>query len=78
MVEKLEKIKERYFEVTRLLSDPAVISNQDRYRELGREFRELAEIVRVYDEYSKLLSSVQGSKEILDQGGDPEMKALAE
>lgn len=78
MIEKLEKIKERYFEVTRLLSDPAVISNQSRNKELGKEFRELSEIVKVYDQYRKLLTSIEGSKEILDQGGDPELKALAE
>jgi peptide chain release factor 1 len=77
MIEKLEKIKERYFEVTRLLSDPAVISNQERNKELGKEFRELSEIVKVYDQYRKLLTSIEGSKEILDQGGDPELKALA-
>ena len=78
MIEKLEKIKERYFEVTRLLSDPAVISNQERNKDLGKEFRELSEIVKVYDQYRKLLTSIEGSKEILDQGGDPELKALAE
>jgi len=78
MIEKLEKIKERYFEVTRLLSDPAVISNQVRNKELGKEFRELSEIVKVYDQYRKLLTSIEGSKEILDQGGDSELKALAE
>ncbi len=78
MIEKLERIKERYFEVTRLLSDPAVISNQERNKELGKEFRELSQIVKVYDQYRKLLTSIEGSKEILDQGGDPELKALAE
>ncbi|HTY12010.1 MAG TPA: peptide chain release factor 1 [Bacteroidota bacterium] len=78
MLEKLEKIKERYLEVTRLLSDPAVISNQERNKELGKEFRELSEIVKVYDEYRKLLTSVEGSREILEQGGDAELKSLAE
>ncbi len=78
MLEKLEKIKERYLEVTKLLSDPAVISNQARNRELGREFHELAEIVKVYEEYRKLLTSVQGGKEILEQGGDADLRTLAE
>ena len=71
MLEKLEKIKERYLEVTRLLSDPAVISNQERNKELGKEFRELSEIVKGYEEYKRLLTSVKGSKEILEQGGTP-------
>ncbi|HTR80081.1 MAG TPA: peptide chain release factor 1 [Bacteroidota bacterium] len=78
MIEKLEKIKERYDEVTRMLSDPAVIANQDRNRELGKEFRELSEIVKVYYEYRKLLTSVEGSREILEQGGDAELKSMAE
>lgn len=78
MLDKLEKIKERYLEVTRLLSDPAVIANQERNRELGKEFRELFEIVKVYDEYRRLLTSVQGSKEILDSSGDAELRSLAE
>lgn len=78
MIEKLEKIKERYNEVTRLLSDPSVISNQERNKELGKEYRELAEIMKVYTEYRTLLTGIEGSKEILDQGGEAEMKSLAE
>jgi len=78
MIEKLEQIKQRYDEVTRLLSDPAVIANQDRNRELGKEYRELSEIVKVYEEYRRVVTSVQGSKEILEQGGDAELKSMAE
>jgi peptide chain release factor 1 len=78
MLDKLQKIKERYQEVTQLLSDPAVISNQERSRDLGREFRELSEIVKVYDQYHKLYTALEGAKEILQQGGEPELKMMAE
>jgi protein subunit release factor A len=36
MLEKLQRIAERYHEVNRLLSDPAVLTDQQRFRELGR------------------------------------------
>ncbi|MDE3059251.1 MAG: peptide chain release factor 1 [Bacteroidota bacterium] len=78
MIERLEKIKERYDEVTRLLSDPAVISNHARSKELGKEYRELSEIVKVYRDYKQLYTSMKESKEILDHGGEAELKEMAE
>ena len=47
MFDRLEHIYERYEELTRLLSDPAIISNQDKFRDLSKEHNDLAEIVRV-------------------------------
>jgi peptide chain release factor 1 len=78
MIDKLEKIKQRYLEVTRMLSDPAVIANQEKNRELGKEYRELADIVKAYDDYKAVYISIQGSREILDIGGDAELRQLAE
>ena len=36
MLDRLEKVKERYDELTALLSDPAVLSNQERFRNSAR------------------------------------------
>ncbi len=77
MIDKLEKIKARFEEVTRLLSDPEVVSNQEKYRELGKEYHDLAALVKVYDEYKKTYDSIQSSKEILDYSGDSELKEMA-
>jgi peptide chain release factor 1 len=78
MIDKLEKIKQRYLEVTRMLSDPAVIVNQEKNRDLGKEFRELTDIVKTYDEYKVVHDSIRVSREILDVGGDAELRQLAE
>ena len=51
MLEKLKGIKERYEQLTALLSDPAVIGDQNRYRELSKEQAGLTDIVNAYDEY---------------------------
>ncbi len=53
MFDKLEKIVERVQEIQQLLSDPAVVSDQKRFRDLGRELRNLEPIVAAYQKYKK-------------------------
>jgi peptide chain release factor 1 len=77
LLERLEKIKQRFDEVTQLMSEPDVINNQDRQRELGREYHELSEIVKAYDIYRKMYDALAESRRLLDESGDPEMKELA-
>jgi peptide chain release factor 1 len=78
MLEKIQKISDRYDEVNRLLSDPTVLSDQARSRDLGRELRGLEAIVKAGAKYRKASSDLQGSREILETTSDPEMKALAQ
>ncbi|MDA0986458.1 MAG: peptide chain release factor 1 [Bacteroidetes bacterium] len=79
MIDKLEKIKERFNEVTSLLSDPLVIANQEKHRELGKEFTSLAEIVKVYSKYKNVHDSIESCKEIFAVGGgDAELRELAQ
>lgn len=76
MFHNLEDVVDRFREVEGLLSDPAVISDQPRYRELTREHSDLTEVVRVYGRYKQVLSEIEGNRELL-QDSDPEMKELA-
>ena len=78
MLAKIQKILERYEEVNRLLSDPSVLGDQSRGRDLGKELRSLEQIVRVGNQYRRVFEEFAGSKEILEQSSDPEMKALAQ
>lgn len=77
LVEKLENVKRRYTEVNELLSDPSVLSNQARSRELGKEFRDLEPIVKKADEYLKVYRDLGGSRSVLETGGDAELKEMA-
>jgi len=76
MFDSLEDVVDRFREVEGLLSDPKVIANQPRYRDLTREHSELSEVVRVYGRYRQVLSEIAGNRELL-QDADPEMKELA-
>ena len=77
MLGRLEKVRERYEEVTRLLSDPTVVANQERYRELSKEHSDLTPLMRAYDVYRKMKQELAGLKEITETSSDPEMKQLA-
>ena len=77
MLDRLEKVRERYDELTSLLSDPAVLSNQERIRQLSKEHSDLAPLIRVYNLYRKEKQNLAGLKEITETSSDPDMKQLA-
>lgn len=77
MFDRLEKIRERYEEITRQLSDPSVIASQNRYRELSKEHSELTEIIRVYNQYRKLEGDIKEMRTMLQTTTDAEMRELA-
>jgi peptide chain release factor 1 len=78
MLERLEKVKARYDEITGLLGDQAVVADQERLRQLGKEHSDLTPLVRVYETYRAAWRELEGLKEITDSSADPEMKSLAQ
>ena len=77
LIEKLEKIKERYELVNQQLSDPAVVSDRKKMINLGKERSELEEIVQVYQNYKIILDNLKGNKEIIDANEDVELVEMA-
>ncbi|HEX9614265.1 MAG TPA: peptide chain release factor 1 [Bacteroidota bacterium] len=78
MFDRLENSIARYEEINRLLSDPAIVTDQKRNRDLGKELRSLEPIVKAYERYKKMEADYRGAKEVLETVGDPEMKDLAQ
>ncbi len=77
MLERLEHVRQRFDELTRLLSDPSVLQNQDRFRAISKERSDLTPLMETYDRYVKARGDLAGLKEITDTSSDPEMKQLA-
>lgn len=75
MFKNLEDIEQKYDELTKKISDPLVISNQEEWRKMMKEQSELEPIVNKYREYKEVKNSFEEAKELLK---DPEMKELAE
>ena len=76
MLEMLEGIENRYDEVTMLLSDPSVISDQSRYPKLLKEHSDLEEIVAEIKKYRQALEAVEEAKEMLASPQDADFKEL--
>src|ERR671925_1451693 len=78
MIEQLvEQIRSRFAELERQMSDPAVISDRERYAELGREYRELQPANELAREYAQLRDDLEGARELLaGDGDDPELRNL--
>ncbi|PWM46698.1 MAG: peptide chain release factor 1 [Clostridia bacterium] len=76
MLEKLKGIKERYEQLTALLSDPAVIGDQNSYRELSKEQAGLTDIVNAYDEYMAADAEIESCKAMLEEADDAAMREM--
>lgn len=74
---KLDLLCDRYEEVGALMSDPDVINNQDRFRELAREYAELEPVVKSFAEYRQALADIEGARKMLAEETDAEMKDMA-
>ncbi len=71
---KLETISERFSEITALLADPEIQTNQNYFKELGKEYAQLEPIVKTYKEYKKHEIELTNAKELI---ADKEMAELA-
>jgi len=72
---KLEKLIERHEEVGALLSDPEIIGDTNKFRDLSMEYSRLEPVVTRYHEYQSLLRERTSAQEMMD-GSDIEMREL--
>ncbi len=61
---KLEKLDERFEEISRLLSDPGVIGQQNQFRELSMEYAKLGPVVDRYQHFVALEADVATAREL--------------
>lgn len=78
MEKKLEEIVKRYNEITELISDPEIIKDQTKYRELMQEHSHLQETVEAYNKYKEIIKEIEDTKAMLEDGEiEGEMRTLA-
>lgn len=76
MLEKLEAIKARFDKLGIALSNPEIVSDNKKYKQLSKEYRNLEKIVIVRNQYAKTLDDIEFNKEVLNSD-DEEMRDLA-
>jgi peptide chain release factor 1 len=77
MFNKLKEVEKKYEELTSQMSDPAVISDTDRYRRVAKERAGLTLLVDTYRTYSKIMSDMEGNKHIIKNESDNQIVEMA-
>lgn len=77
MIEKLNIVKQRFDEVNDLIIQPDVISDQKRYIELNKEYKDLKALMEQREKYMRLTENINEAEEIISDGSDPEMTEMA-
>ncbi|HET6365461.1 MAG TPA: PCRF domain-containing protein, partial [Nitrospirota bacterium] len=79
MLKKLDAVAEKYDELTRLLSDPAVAANHQQYQKYSKERSDIEDVVNHYRAYQDILKQIREAEEITeDKKSDPELRVMAE
>lgn len=74
---KLITLSHRYREIAAMLSDPAIINNQNKFRELSREYAQLEPIVNCFAQYQQNEKDYLAAQDMVSDG-DPELQTLAQ
>jgi peptide chain release factor 1 len=77
LLKKLEEINIRYDQVSEQIVDPEIISDMDKYVKINKEYKELGEIVKVYNRYKDIIDNITSSKEIIATETDKEFVDMA-
>ncbi len=77
MLKKLEGLKGRFNELSKMIADPDVVRDQKKYKTIMQEYTHLAEIMEAGDEYAGLIASLADAKGLIENESDPEMKEMA-
>ena len=82
---KLETTRDRFEEIAGLLADPDIIGNQNRFRELSKEYARLEPVVTLFRRYESLTADIAAAREMIadsdeeiSQMGQEELTALGE
>ncbi|GIV61377.1 MAG: peptide chain release factor 1 [Rhodothermaceae bacterium] len=75
--DKLEQIKARFREVTDLMSRPEIATDPTQMAALGREHTGLKDVVEAIGRYEALLQEREDLRELIREGGDPELVRMA-
>ncbi len=77
MFDRLEDLARSLEEINLMLTDPDVIADQKRYRQLMKDQAELTPIVEKYQEYKAAKQGVEDSLAMLEEESDEEMREMA-
>ncbi|CAH0201981.1 MULTISPECIES: peptide chain release factor 1 [unclassified Pseudomonas] len=77
LINKLDLLHDRFEEVTALLGDAEVITNQTQFRAYSKEYAEIEPVIMAFREFRKVQADLDGALALL-KDSDPDMREMAE
>ncbi|MDH4609681.1 peptide chain release factor 1 [Pseudomonas sp. BN102] len=77
LLNKLDLLQDRYEELTALLGDAEVISDQGKFRAYSKEFAEVEPVILAFREFRKVQGDLEGAQALL-KDSDPDLREMAE
>jgi peptide chain release factor 1 len=74
--ERLSQVSERYEEIGLLLSDPSVFSDQNRFRDLSKEYSQLEPVVEAWKQWQETRDGIDDARQMMEEN-DPELREMA-
>ena len=74
MLDKILQIEKKYKELGETLSDPAVIQDYNRFRDLSKQRKAMEETVNLYYEWKTTTEAIEDAKQMLHEEKDEEMR----
>ncbi|WP_303864696.1 peptide chain release factor 1 [Alkalibaculum bacchi] len=78
MLDKLEAIERKFIDLEQRISDPEIIGNQTEWKKFVKEHAKLDPIVVKFREFRDILTSIEESKEMLQEESDKEFKEMVQ
>jgi len=76
-LERLQGIKNRFHEVSELITNPNIVSDMKKYIQLNKEYKQLEPIMEAYNEYKNITDNIVSAQEILNNEKDDELREMA-
>jgi peptide chain release factor 1 len=74
---KLESVRDRFEELAGLLADPDVISDQNRFRDLSKEYSRVEPVVKLFSDYESIDADMAAAREMAEDS-DADIRAMGE
>lgn len=76
MLDRLQSLAGRYEKLSELLSDPDIVNDNKKLRELSKEQSDLQEVFEAYTEYKSVMEQLDAAKEMQNEKMDDDMRDM--
>ncbi|MBP8755189.1 MAG: peptide chain release factor 1 [Chitinophagales bacterium] len=77
LIAKLQAIKEKWMLIQEQLSDPELIKDMKRFKQLNKEYKDMSPVVHAFDKYQLVVSNAENCKLLINTEKDAELWAMA-